>query len=200
MDVKIFVEGPADKRFIEQYCKYLFDKDIPVKDCGGYNKIKEQAFINEFLKNSDAGGVNLVIFDADEDYENRRKELEKIKNDKNLQFELFLFPNNNDSGALETLLERIINPVNQGVLDCWYTYEAELKKLSIPWKTPQTPTIPASKTKIYGYLEALTGTTKREKETIKEVNRNYCDRNLWNLESENLEKLKLFLEKNIGRV
>ena len=37
---------------------------------------------------------------------------------------------------------------------------------------------------IYGYLEALLGESKRQKELIKEANRNYESPQHWNLDSE----------------
>lgn len=51
--------------------------------------------------------------------------------------------------------------------------------------------------KIYGYLEALLGETKSQKELIKEANRNYENPQLWNLDTEYLEPLKLFLNDNL---
>ncbi len=49
--------------------------------------------------------------------------------------------------------------------------------------------------KIYGYLEALLGETKSQKELIKEANRNYENPQHWNLEAEYLEPLKQFILK-----
>ena len=51
--------------------------------------------------------------------------------------------------------------------------------------------------KIYGYLEALLGETKSQKELIKEANRNYENTQHWNLDAEYLEPLKGFIKKNI---
>lgn len=48
-------------------------------------------------------------------------------------------------------------------------------------------------TKIYGYLEALLGETKSQKELIKEANRNYENTQHWNLDAKYLEPLKRFL-------
>lgn len=52
-------------------------------------------------------------------------------------------------------------------------------------------------TKIYGYLEALLGETKSQKELIKEANRNYENSQHWNLDSEYLEPLMRFLKDNL---
>lgn len=49
--------------------------------------------------------------------------------------------------------------------------------------------------KIYGYIEALLGETKSQKELIKEANRNYENPRHWNLEAEYLEPLKQFILK-----
>ena len=55
----------------------------------------------------------------------------------------------------------------------------------------------AKKTKIYGYLEALLGESKSQKELIKEANRNYENPQHWNLDAEYLEPLRNFLVANI---
>lgn len=81
--------------------------------------------------------------------------------------------------------------------ECWEGYEKKLVKLDIPGRTPPPLTTPAKKTKIYGYLEAYHGETKREKELIKEANRNYVDPKLWNLDAEYLGALKVFWERNL---
>lgn len=49
-------------------------------------------------------------------------------------------------------------------------------------------------TKIYGYLEALLGETKSQKELIKEANRNYENPQHWNLDTKYLEPLNVFLK------
>lgn len=205
---RIFVEGDADKKFIGDYYHHLFQEEAPQYSinhtgdlrgdkAGGYKKLSDEINIREMRINEDQGGVNLVIFDADKDVEARRKELEAIKEQYNVNFELFLLPNNQDTGALEDLLENIINPNNRPIFDCWENYEKELVTLDIPGRTPPPLTTPAKKTKIYGYLEALLGESNTQKELIKEVNRNYENTLHWSLDAEYLEPLKEFLDKNI---
>ena len=165
---------------------------------GGFQKLSHEMTVREMRINSDNDGVNLVIFEADKDIEARRKELLAIQEQYGVTFELFLLPNNHDAGALEDLLEHIINPNHRPNFDCWEHYEQELVRLDIPGRTPPPLTTPAKKTKIYGYLEALLGKSKSQKELIKEANRNYEDAQHWNLDAEYLEPLKSFLENNIG--
>ena len=198
---RIFVEGDADKKFLSDYYHHLFLERAPHTGelkgdkTGGYKKLSDEINIREMRINSDQGGVNLVIFDADDDIETRRQEVETIKEQYHVEFELFLFPNNQDTGALEDLLENIINPDNHSIMDCWEDYEKELVKLDIPGRTPPPLTTPAKKTKIYGYLEALL--FKNQKELIKEKKRDYENTKHWNLDAEYLEPLKGFLENNL---
>ena len=194
----IIVEGLADLVFFEQYYRHLFGKSAPngfVFKTDGKDNLPK--FANQMRTMSANGGINLVVFDADDDIEARRKELLAIKEQFGVEFELFLLPNDKEAGALEDMLENIINPNNKPIFECWEGYEKELVKLDIPGRTPPPLTTPAKKTKIYGYLEAYHGETRREKELIKEVNRNYADPKLWDLDAEYLGALKEFLEKNL---
>ena len=202
----IIVEGDADKKFIRDYYHHLFGEEAPENsiihpgknsDTGGLGKLKSEETLQALRQNTDQGGVNLVIFDADENPAERRTELLAIKEAYGVEFELFLLPNDKDAGALEDLLENIINPDNQSVMKCWQTYEGELSKVRIPTKTPPTLTIPAKKTKIYAYLETLLGKSRSQKELIKDRNRNYENTQHWNLDTEYLEPLKKFIVKNI---
>lgn len=202
----IIVEGEADKKFFKDYFHHLFQEKAPESciihpggkgETGGYQKLRSEDAIGIMRQNTDLGGINLVIFDADEDVEERRAEILAIKEEFDVDFELFLLPNNKDAGALEDLLENIINPNNQPVMDCWQTYEEELGKVRIPTKTPPTLTIPAKKTKIYAYLETLLGKSKSQKKLLKDANRNYENTQHWNLDAEYLVELKKFLEKNL---
>jgi len=197
---QIIVEGTADKKFFEDYYRHLFHENapdgsitLPIKDdkTGGYQKLFSENGINTLKEGMDYGATNLVIFDADDDIEARRKELLSIRDRYGVEFELFLLPNNQDAGALEDLLEHIINPNNQPIFDCWRHYEDELVQQEIPGRTPPPLTIPAKKTKIYGYLEALL--EAKQKDLIKERNRNYENPQHWNLDAEYLKPLKEFL-------
>lgn len=196
----LYVEGIADKVFFKQYLQHCFGIVIPeerIVNLEGWTNIKGIAALRRMRSTTDNGGVNIAILDADKDIDARRKDILNWKQEHGVEFELFLLPNNQDAGALEDLLEHIINPNNQPIFDCWQHYEDELVRQEIPGRTPPPLTTPAKKTKIYGYLEALLGETKSQKELIKETNRNYENSLHWNLEAEYLEPLKAFFENNI---
>ncbi|MBR4547627.1 MAG: hypothetical protein IKO66_06280 [Paludibacteraceae bacterium] len=204
----IIVEGEADKKFFENYYHHLFHENAPTgsiihpgkdDETGGYTKLRKEDAINAMRQNTDAGGKNLVIFDADDDFDSRRKELLAIKDEFGVEFELFLLPNNKDAGELEDMLEQIINPNNQPVMDCWASYEDDLKNVRIPTKTPPTLTIPAKKTKIYAYLETLLVKSRSQKKLIKDHNRDYENSQHWNLDAEYLAPLRDFLIRYCGK-
>lgn len=201
MKAYIVVEGVSDKRLLEQYCAVLksdghinADIEIEVHKVGGWNTIDSpsgEVYRNNMMRNS--SGKNLIIFDADADPVQRTINILAWKQKYNIDFELFLFPNNSDPGAVETLLEGVINPANQCILDCWHEYEHNLEKQHIEWKTPPQPTSPSEKSKIYGYLESLVGTTKSEKERIKDQNRDFTIPEHWDLNAHAILPLKEFL-------
>lgn len=193
-EFNIFVEGVADARFIKQYIGHLYGDvvdDERLVILKGWDNLKTEATAIRMHSMSANGGVNLVIVDTDKDFQIRKDEIAKWQQANRVQFELFLLPNNHDAGTLEDLLENIINPNNRPIFGCWEHYEQELVQLDIPGRTPPPLTTPAKKTKIYGYLEALL--EREQKDLIKERNRNYENPQHWNLDSEYLESLKLFL-------
>ena len=199
----IFVEGVADKRFVEQLIKFVFDADVPpgsVIVTQGYASLtkssKIQTYSNLMKRTSDEGGVNLVIFDGDNDIESRRMQLLDWKKANNVDFELFLLPDNTRNGELEDLLVQIINPANQPVMRCWDDYESSLKQVILPWKSGGL-TLPAKKTRIYAYLEALLGSSRSEKDKIKEINRDYLNKDFWNLDADALSALIHFLKMHL---
>ena len=143
--------------------------------------------------NSDNGGVNLIIFDADKELGQRRSEVLQWKNDYNLDFELFLFPDNQSNGAVEDLLMKCINPKNQPIVDCWKSHVTCLKTKKIENRN-QPLTIPARKSEVYCYLETLLGETNKEKELIKDKNRNFLNSDHWDMDCPDIQSLKDFLQ------
>ncbi len=195
----IFVEGKTDKVFVEQYFYHVFGVSIPKDFVVPTNgKDNRQNATNKMKTMSANGGKNLVIFDADDDVEKRRTELLSWKEKENLDFELFLIPNDKEAGALETLLENIINPNNEPIFKCWDKYESDLGQLKIKGRT--TPlTIPGKKAKIYAYLSALLGKSDDEQKLAQTEKRDYRNPLHWNLDAEYLEPLKEFLKCNIEK-
>ncbi|PUD87550.1 hypothetical protein C2R61_03200, partial [Helicobacter pylori] len=103
-EILIFVEGPSDKVFLEVYLYFLEDipiKNFKVKDVTGKDNLSKRLLeIEKYDK-------TLIIFDADKDYESNKKEILSKTQQKITEEQIFLFPNNQDDGDLETLLLEI---------------------------------------------------------------------------------------------
>ncbi len=68
-------------------------------------------------------GINLVIFDADDNFRKRETEILQRKKELGIDFKLFLFPNNHAPGDFETLLEKIAIEKHQQLFDCFEKYQ-----------------------------------------------------------------------------
>ncbi len=147
-EILIFVEGPSDKVFLEAYLYFLEDipiKNFKVKDVTGKDNLSKRLLeIEKYDK-------TLIIFDADKDYESNKKEILKVvsKTKQTISEEqIFLFPNNQDDGDLETLLLEIAK--HDDFLKCFEGYLECIKS-----KKHYKPIKNIRKSKWYAYLEAL---------------------------------------------
>jgi hypothetical protein len=195
-NILLYVEGEADVKFLSDCVLQWFCVELNKSNFINLKGIENLWKNDQTIKANSSkigGGVNLVILDTDYEGTNggikqRTQELTDFRSRNELDFDFFLFPNNSSDGDLEVLLESIINPKHQVIFDCWKSYEECLNEKG-------SYTIPARKTKIYGYVEALVGSTNSEKEKIKERNRNYRNPEHWDLNSEKLNPLREFLTK-----
>lgn len=205
----LFVEGIADVKFLQDFVQYHFGQTLTegqhIVKCSGNGGLTAQT--NKFTQFALQGLANCIIFDADSqeqgtDFAGTQdriiKELETITQDIHAErpnlpvlFNVFLLPNNHDNGDLETLLERIINPQNQPLLDCWHTYEQCI--LGQKEYIPRTLSVPIRKSKIYSYMEVLHGTSNKEREQAKEKNRDYSKSEDWLLNHSEIQPLHRFL-------
>jgi hypothetical protein len=186
MSISIYVEGPADKKFISDVIKHLnpqikIDEIIAID---GYTNLFK--FENNISLRNDFGGRNFIVFDADENISDKIYEIKRINNKLNCKIEYFFFPDNSDTGDLEDLLIKIINPEHKVVLDCFENYQNCLSKNN-------NYTLPNKKALIYAYCEALL--SKKDSKYIKESNRDYLNEKLWNINATALNPLKEFLKE-----
>ncbi|MFP6172619.1 DUF3226 domain-containing protein [Helicobacter pylori] len=144
-EILIFVEGPSDKVFLEAYLYFLEDipiKNFKVKDVTGKDNLSKRFLeIEKYDK-------TLIIFDADKDYESNKKEILSKTQQKITEEQIFLFPNNQDDGDLETLLLEIAK--HDEFLKCFEGYLECIKS-----KEHYKPIKNISKSKWYAYLEVF---------------------------------------------
>lgn len=178
--VSIYVEGKADKRFIEDTIKYLELDNILTPEIiitNGYQGLKHYKQKIELTK--DLGGLNIVIFDADQNKSEKEVSIKMM--DEIASY--FFFPNNNDNGDLEDLLSQIINPDHKGILDCFEDYQTCVKDKG-------EYILPNKKARIYAYCEAVLPKKSME---VQEDKRNYLDQEIWKMDSPAMNPLLEFL-------
>lgn len=182
--VEIFVEGITDERFIRDYIVYLgIDKGIiitPMKN--GLSDLLSAGTARIIEQNTVQGIQNILIVDADKDFEKRKLEVERFIQEHKLQASFFLLPNHQSIGDLETLLIEIINKKNIYIFECFDAYE-----LCIDGKGYK---LPDKKAKVFAYVEALS-----DKNNAKSQKRDYLNTEYWDLDSPFLDDLKKFLLK-----
>ena len=181
------------KTFIKKNIKKDIDEFVKFYLINGWTNLKNihiEIEKGEFIQKK-----NIIIFDADDPskdnggFKNRKNKIEnEIKKFKpKIDYQLFLFPNNKDDGDFETLLENIINPKHQQLLDCFGEYEGCIEK-SDQYNTPNR------KAKMYAYITSFRHNEKNL-EKVKKRNWFFDDKEYWNLDAPYLLPLKEFLKK-----
>ncbi|GAA9284103.1 hypothetical protein TH0233_00100 [Helicobacter pylori] len=178
----IFVEGPSDRLFLGVYLFYLyFQEKFPIKNFKVQN-VDGKNNLSKRLLEIEKYDKTLIIFDADKNYESNKKEILKVvsKTKQTISEEqIFLFPNNQDDGDLETLLLKIAN--HKEFINCFESYLDCIKK-----QENYKPIKNIRKSKWYAYLEAF-GLEKFFQYT-------------WDTEKKNNEKKLIIDDKDGGEI
>jgi len=199
--VRIFLEGKETK-FIDYLIRNTWGgrplNSFELINAGGWTNI--HLIANKFKENTDVGGTNLVIFDADTlqnegGFARRLLQLEEKKVEHGIDFKLFLFPNDQSDGDFELLLEQIVNPNHIGLFTCFSTYESCLNQLNANAPTVIYKT-PMRKAKIYSFIDAFLK-SRDENEQMKKGDWFFHRSEYWDFNSPNLERLKDFLLPHI---
>lgn len=144
-EILIFVEGPSDKVFLEVYLYFL--EDLPIKNFKVQN-IKGKDNLSKRLLEIEKYDKTLIIFDADNYKSNKKEILTVVSKTKQTisEEQIFLFPNNQDDGDLETLLLKIAK--HDEFLKCFEGYLECIKS-----KEHYKPIKNIRKNMLYAYLE-----------------------------------------------
>lgn len=178
--MNIIVEGNTDKDFLEMYCKYL-KIDAEIESIGGKDKLKNYKKLNNNTK------YFLIIFDADNNFNLSIQNIEnqiKILKNKSKNYDIFLFPNNNDNGNLEILVEKIAN--HKEILHCFEQYTNCIESAK---NNNNNILLPAKKSKVFAYMSSFGFKNGVE---VKDFNLN----DYVNFEDSYLKPLKKFLLSN----
>lgn len=198
---RVFVEG-READFIEVYLNFLFGKNE-----GRWEIINTKGYTNlhlvdqQFKENTEAGGTNLIIFDADYPengggFQKRKSEIEYRLSQLSIVSDIFLFPDNRSDGDFELLLENIVNAENKCLLKCFEAYEACISQYK-DFDGNNKYISPNRKAKIYAYVESIKK-TKGDKEKFKNQKSFFYDNSeYWNLSSEYLSPLETILRRTV---
>ena len=173
----IVVEGNEDENFLKSYIKTLGypDESFRFLPINGKDKLEaSESIIEDAL---DRGAKVLIIFDADLDYRNSRSNIENTL--KGLDVNIFLFPDDNSSGTLENLLEKMIRSEHERIFECFEEYKECISKCMSEYEPP------GMKAKIYAYKQVLG------------ILEDSFNPRYWDFENTALEPLKSFLNQNL---
>ena len=207
---KIFIEGKNKKvpeseflRTILQHIGVAADQ-YELIHTDGYKNLLDSAITSnvEIMRaNTDAGGKNLVIFDADTadnggSFAVRQNELLKRKVALGLDFELFLWPDNQGDGDVEILMESVARKdLYPEFFECFGKYEHCMSQRKNDKGEPFYTT-PNRKGKLHTYFNAIP-ISKTKKDGFGKGSWRWDDAEIWNLDAESLQPLKEFLLKNL---
>ncbi|MCW8313503.1 hypothetical protein K7A41_19910 [Sphingobacterium sp. InxBP1] len=215
--LKIFCEGIGDQVFIADFIEIHFgvafertigndtrkkaisikSSDIEIIPIDGCKNIHQLIIKKQFMDNTEMGGKNLLIFDADYSGVNGNNGvlncvtmIENLKShpEHPIEFSHFLWPNNESDGLFENLLEKLIPEENKILIQCLESNVSCLNSLKsmLPIK------VPGIKEKINSYLHLFNQPTQLERRTYKN--------SFWQLDVATCNELKIlrdFLEKFI---
>ncbi|WP_181227853.1 DUF3226 domain-containing protein [Helicobacter pylori] len=152
-EILIFVEGPSDRVFLEVYLYFL--EYFPIKNFK-VRSINGKCNLSSHLNEIEQYAKTLIIFDADKDYESNKKEILKVVSkiqQKITEEQIFLFPNNQDDGDLETLLLEIAK--HKEIIQCFKRYLKCIECKCIGIKEHHGPIKNIRKNMLYAYLEVF---------------------------------------------
>ena len=184
------------KVIAKHFPKCQYKKDFDVIGTNGWTNIPNNEY--EFKENTDNGFANLVIFDADEErngggFAIRQAEIQALKSD-SIDFDLFLWPDNQTDGDFELLLPKIVNPEHQCLLDCYEHFEDEVRANDPEEEKYDTP---GRKGEMYSYISLQKMSQKQKKELSKGYWM-FDDSKYWDLSSDALKPLIDFLGKYLS--
>lgn len=191
--IKIFIEAgkpsTSEYVFIKTLVTRILDIDsgkFKIECVDGKDNLDKAA--NIFKTNSEEGGINLIVFDADfpankGGFKVRQEFLQQRMAELGIEAELFLFPNHNDDGDFEYLLEQLTQSERHKLFfDCFGDYET---CLGSNYLTPNR------RGKLHTYISAMPmSKTKRDK--LGQGEWQFENTDYWDLNKPYLDPLKEF--------
>jgi hypothetical protein len=170
--------------------KMIFEQNCQIIATGGYTHLP--AHVPAMQSNTeDDEGINIVIFDADEEghgrgsFDNTKKSLDAFKTTHEVHFDFHLWPNHEKNGRIEDLLQQLIPQDKKTIFECIDQYNTCLKQI-------EGVSVDDS------IKRALNVYTYSFNHAKKESERKYQDDKFWTLDHDtitDLKRLKTFLDE-----
>lgn len=193
-------EESTEYLFVETLCrksgiKIEKGKEDNFKIIGacGVNNLDKSGLVRNITEKVKAAekAKMIILFDADNDIAGRRKYIKEKMNKVekeiglNIDYDIFLFPNNEEPGCFENLLEKITVENHQKLLRCFEDYQ---ECFGDNYRKP------GIKEKMYAYMLAhIPSRTQFHKMTTAEK-WNFENEENWNLNAPYLQRLKDLLK------
>ena len=207
--VQVFIEAKREDTPEGVFLRTLIQEFVPdsfpfvVNAVNGWSNLCEPANVMLMQTNSQEGGKNLVIFDADSQENGgghalRLKTLKEKLAAYDLQAEIFLWPDNQSDGTVESLMLDVARKdLHAEFFDCYGDYEACLRGVkdadgSLTYHCPDL------KAKAFAYISSMKLSNNHRKH-LGRGDWQFDNPDYWDLGSEKLEAIKAFLLEQLGK-
>lgn len=191
-------EKSTEHVFVETLCrksgiKIEEEDNFKIIGAGGFNNLDKSGLVRNITERVKAAekAKMIILFDADNDIAGRRKYIKEKMNKVeeeiglNIDYDIFLFPNNEEPGCFENLLEKITVENHQKLLRCFEDYQECIG---------DNYHKPGIKEKMYAYMLAhIPSRTQLDKRSTAEQ-WNFENEEYWNLNAPYLQRLKDLLK------
>jgi disulfide oxidoreductase YuzD len=203
---KIFIEAEnkttPEYNFLKAFVNSHFpDKEIEFICIGGIGNLFNETNINQMSQAQALDDQVLVLLDADTvakgyGFAKRKADIEREMQSHSIAFQYFIYPNNNDDGEVETLMELAARrDLHQVFFDCFEDYEKCVSGVKDANGQPLYNT-PNLKGKLHTYINSQKLNNKSRRR-LGAGDWLFNDNNYWNLNASDLEPLKVFLSNNL---
>ena len=203
---KIFIEAKKKETTEYHFIKTILDVFFPKKKVDfifmdGIGNLYNETILNQMRLAQDNGEQIILLTDADTKekgvgFAKRKAEIDNGMNAHSLSFPYFIYPNNQDDGDIENLMEstarRNLHPT---FFDCFEDYEKCVSGAKDANGNPLYNT-PNLKGKLHTYISSQQ-LSKNQRDKLGSGNWLFKNENYWNLNAETLEPLKNFLKQNL---
>lgn len=203
---KIFIEARNNNTAEYHFIKTILDIFFPERDVNfifmdGIGNLFKETITNQISLAQENGEQVIVLADADTKakgygYAKRKAEIDKGMADNALSFPYFLYPDNQNDGDVEVLMEKAAqHDLHSTFFDCFEDYENCVSGVKDESGEPKY-NVPDLKGKLHTYMSAqkLPNNLRKRFDSGDWL---FDNKDYWNLDVEALQPLKDFFTTNL---